>query len=186
MTKVYEQLAQQLVVEQAELMQKEVVVSGLKKAIAEKKLNIVRDCINGALFKIEGKKVAVLKLSSSYSDDEMSFGVTFGIDPKSITLDESKLTKKEKELWQQYKDSFVNCKWNWCEDERQKALDAAHHLDSLKHKIHLWIPFYWRFSYDDALKPGFFKNTGLGINDFHGLNPEPLMLEEVKYGRCKM
>lgn len=49
MVKVFEKLAQQLVEEQAELMKRQATVQGLKKAIREKKLSIVKQCVKGKM-----------------------------------------------------------------------------------------------------------------------------------------
>lgn len=49
MVTVYEKLAQQLVEEQAELIKKEAIVLGLKKAIREKKLEVIEQCVDGKM-----------------------------------------------------------------------------------------------------------------------------------------
>ena len=49
MVKVFEKLAQQLVEEQAELMKRQATVQGLKKAIREKNISIVKQCVKGKM-----------------------------------------------------------------------------------------------------------------------------------------
>ena len=96
MVKVFEKLAQQLVEEQAELMKRQATVEGLKKAIREKKLSIVKQCVEGKMLKLDGKAGGVAQLECCDCEDSMKILLHFGVDPIMVVQDVATLTWKER------------------------------------------------------------------------------------------
>lgn len=181
MVKVFEKLAQQLVEEQAELIKKEAIVQGLKKAIREKKLSIVKQCVEGKMLKLDGKTGVVAQLECCDCEDSMKILLHFGVDPIMAVQNDATLTKKERKLLQKYKQYYGSCKCYLDEVLGSDVLDIARQLKKLKHGIELIIPYAWHISYDDATQPDFFVKTGLAVGGYIGCGVERKMLEDVVF-----
>ena len=181
MVKVFEKLAQQLVEEQAELIKKEAIVQGLKKAIREKKLEVIEQCVDGKMLKLDGKKGVVAQLECCDCEDSMEIILHFGVDPIMVVQDVATLTRKERELLREYKPYYDSCKCYLDEVLGSDILNIARQLKKLKHGIEIIISYTWHISYDDATQPDFFERTGLAVGGYIGCGVERKMLEDVVF-----
>ena len=161
MVKVFEKLAQQLVEEQAELMKRQAIVEGLKKTLVEKKKSLIRDCVDGKMFKLDDKKYAVLHLRIDESEDELWVSVTFGECPDHYLDNKKGLTKAEQDALAEYTKAFDICYGGLDKEAGDKACDVARRLVRMKHGLNLTTCRWWTFYYEDFNRPGYFKSSGL-------------------------
>ena len=179
---VCELLAQQLVAEEAELVKKEAVVKTLKESIMSKKNMLIRHFVERKFFRIDGKRVIVLACNSRPESYGMSIRITFGEEPDFDGEYLKDLTKKEAELMEEYKKQFCACLRGLNDEKGQQAIMICHHLSFLKHKLSLIDTWMWEITYDDAVKPGFFNETGLKMRAFSGPSTRELRLEDLTIG----
>ena len=174
---VCEQLAQQLVKEQAELVKQDAVVNGLKDAIFRKKAEIIKDRIDGQFFQFD-RLMYPLSISISYGSYYMAVSICFGADPDEAIPIGVILTKREKELFESYKESFNKyLDWERTEDGME-AWRKILELKQLKNGLNLGMYKNWLIGLSDATEPGFFTRTGLTLGGYQGMSLIPTMLED--------
>lgn len=175
---VCELLAQQLVTEQAEVVKHQGTVNIIKQAILEKKTEIVKRLVRGRMFKFEGKLVIVTNVNSYESEEGFVITFTFAEEPVSATRFIS-LTKREKDLLNQYSEAFKYCRQRYETCWEREVSKLGYALGILKHRISLIEHSSQEFRFDDAKEPGFFRTTGILVNEFKGCSSRVLMLEET-------
>ena len=174
---VCEQLAQQLVKEQAELVKQDAVVNGLKDAIFRKKAEIIKDRIDGHFFKFD-RLMYPLSISILYASYYMAVSICFGADPDEAIPIGVILTKREKDLFEGYKTSFNNfLDWERPEDGME-AWRKILELRQLKNGLNLGKYKNWLIRLSDATDPDFFTRTGLTLGGYQGISFKPTMLED--------
>ena len=175
---VCELLAQQLVTEQAEVVKHQGTVNIIKQTILEKKTEVVKRMVRGRMFKFEGKLVIAMNVNSYESEKGFVITLTFAEEPLSATRFIS-LTKREKDLLNQYSESFKHCRQGYDSYWEREASRLGYDLGILKHRISLIEHCCREFSFDEAKEPDFFKTTGILVNEFKGCSSRMLMLEET-------
>ena len=160
-TEVCEQLAQQLVTEQAEIVKREAIVEGLRKTLIEKKKSLIRDCVDGQMFKLDDKKYAVLHLRIDEREDELWVSVTFGECPDHYLDNKKGLTKAEQDALAEYTKAFDICYRGLNKEDGDRAYDVANRLARMKHGLNFITCRWWTFYYEDFNRPGYFKSSGL-------------------------
>ncbi len=175
---VCELLAQQLVTEQAEVVKHQGAVNIIKQAILEKKMEVVKRLAQGRMFKSEGKMVIVMKVNSYESENGFVITLTFAEEPVSATRFIS-LTKREKDLINQYSEAFKHCRQGFDSYWEREASRIGYVLGTLKHGVSLIDHRSQEFCYDEAKDPDFFRTTGIFVNEFKGCSSRMLMLEET-------
>lgn len=175
---VCEQLARELVTEQAELLKHEAIVENIKKAIMEKKTEIVKKVAERKLFLYGGKRFIVLGVSSIEADNRIFMMMEFCEYPGKA-IGELHLTRREKELLEQYKAAFSFCLMNNDESWEHDLFSAACQLARLKNSIHLTEGRFWEFSFDEASNSDFFKMSGIDLGMAPGVGINPIMLEDA-------
>ena len=160
-SKVCEQLAQQLVEEQAELVKRTAVVEQIKNSIREKKMDVIGRKLMGRVFKYRGKRYIVTNLEHEYEGNGLFVLVHLGEykDP----INEAKLTKRERALLLEYREALKTCRWTLVSEESRKAHHAAKQLRILKHGIDLEVCFSEFFNFDEFAQPDFFKHSGIMV-----------------------
>ena len=180
--KTCELLAQQLIEEQAEALKHEAIVKDIKKAIMNKKMAVVSNLVEGKVFQFDNKRVIVLDVNYHESGNCFYVGITFGEIPSSATTG-LKLTKKESEVIECYAYALDHCSRHFEKDWYLLAADYANYLAKLKNGIKLISHSLYRFDFDEAIEPDFFKKTGITINQFQGCSNKKVLLEETIYRR---
>jgi hypothetical protein len=176
-TEVCEQLAQQLVTEQAEIVKREAIVEGLRKTLVEKKKSLIRDCVDGQMFKLDDKKYAVLHLRIDESEDELLVCVTFGECPDLYLGKKKALTKAEQDALAEYTKAFDICYGGLDKEAGDKACDVARRLVRMKHGLNFITCRWWTFYYEDFNRPGYFKSSGLTYTS--ASNRDKTLLEKL-------
>lgn len=177
---VCELLAQQLVNEQAELVKQEAVVEGLTKTLKEKKMEIIRKRLEGKFFKLDDSKVTPIDVEFNEWKDGMWVRVIFAKEPASFLNDEATLTKKEKQLLNQYKKAFKRCRWGFNEEACHEIQDLARKLCQLKHGFILTDWRVWDFNFEDFSSRDFFRNSGLYLDNMSRYD-DSILIENLKY-----
>lgn len=173
---VCEQLAQQLVKEQAELVKQDAVVNGLKETIFKKKTEIIKCKIDGSFFQFD-RLMYPLSITISHDSDYMEVSICFGADPDEAIPTGMILTKREKDLFEGYKISFNNF-LDWSRpDDGKEAWKKILELKQLKNGLNLGMYKNWLIRLSDATEPDFFTRTGLTLGGYQGISFKPTMLE---------
>ena len=170
-------LAQQLVEEQAEVVKHEAVVREIKKAIIDKKMEVVSNLVEGRVFEFDNKEAIVFDVDSFEVKGGFFIELTFGQLPPSATLG-LQLTKKESELMDQYAKALDHCCHCFQSDWYNIASRAANALADLKNGIRPIDRSMYGFNFDDAIDPDFFKKTGITVERFCGCSYKRMSLEE--------
>jgi hypothetical protein len=97
-----EQLARELVTEQAELLKHEVLVKEIKAKLVEGKQQLIRKLISCREFFLDGKNQLALYVSFDERWDDLRVSVTLGLDPDDPAVT-APLTKKEHESMHHHK-----------------------------------------------------------------------------------
>lgn len=173
-SQVCEQLACELVTEQAQLLKHEALVNELKATIVEGKKQLIKKLILGKEFLLEGKRMVAIEISFFERLDDMEVTVTMGLDPDECIMPDS-ATKREQRLLGLYKDSFYSCKEYQDETSGSEASYWAHRLFRLKNHHLLTQCFWGRIDFANATTPGFFEQSGIVIHEENGY----YMLEDL-------
>ncbi len=177
-TRVNEQLAQQLVTEQAEVVRHQAVVDGIKKAIMAKKRDVILKATQGKLLKWHDKPVIVLEVTMLDLGEKFEVTLTFALEPTMALLGHE-LTKGETHLVTLYQNYFDECKYGYDAGLTENVICFTDELAKLKHQIELIRKVSWNISYDDSLCSRFYTSTGLGIDIYEGPNIKSMTLEET-------
>lgn len=177
-TRVNEQLAQQLVTEQAEVVRHQAVVDGIKKAIMAKKRDVILKATQGKLLKWHDKPVIVLEVTMRDLGEKFEAEVIFGLEPTKA-LAGQKMTKKEASFVARYDECFGPCKYEYDKEYAEDAIYYADEVAQLKHFIELIRKSSWYFSYEKVFLPGFYTSSGLDIGQYEGPSIRQKMLEET-------
>ena len=161
--KTCEQLAQQLVDEQAELFRHQALIDSIKMAIYQKKLEVITRKTKGKAFMIDGKVKIVTDVESFMTENNMCFSLTFATQHVGTQIG-STLTKTERDLLSKYENLFEQCKYYLDDDLAHRIYYIGKRLKDLKNGIGLVNDSnLYHFNYDDASKPGFFDETGIKV-----------------------
>ena len=158
---VCEYLAQQFLEEQAEVVKHQAIVEGLRKTIFDKKKEIIKRILENNFFCFDGIMYSILDISFGECNTAMLVGMTFGKTPKAIYQEQ--FTKREAELFKQYRKSFENSFDGVDKEEGREAIRAARDLWGLKNKLDLLRFDTHLIEMSEAVKPGFFDETGIKI-----------------------
>ncbi len=164
---VCEQLARELVTEQAELVKHETLVKEIKAKLVDGKMQLVKHLIVGKEFYYDGKKRTALQVDFYEEQDTLRLVITMGLETESRVPSKG-LTRKEKELVQEYKTNVHFLKEGHDYESGSYAIDAANELRFLKHRIHLIYCTYWVIDLNNATTPGFFEESGLYVKRPNG------------------
>ena len=170
-----EQLARELVTEQAELLKHEVLVKEIKAKLVEGKQQLIRKLISCREFFLDGKNQLALYVSFDERWDDLRVSVTLGLDPDAPTLT-APLTKKERELFQEYRNMYLYCKESHDDSAGYYAIELAKDLEKLKSGIKLTYVTCWDIDFGKATTPGFFEQSGLVVHRKTGY----YMLEDLE------
>lgn len=173
-SEVCEQLARELVTEQAELLRHNVLVNEIKEKLYEGKKQLIRKLIQGKPFLINGKKRTALSVGFAELQDLLRVRVTFGEDPNDVKLP-PKMTRREKDLFWEYTDYMLFFKDELDDWAGKEALVRSGALSMLKNHICVTFPEFWVIDFSNATTPGFFGQSGLEIHTKDGC----YMLEDM-------
>lgn len=171
---VCEQLAHELVTEQAELLKHEALVKAMKKQIVEGKQQLIRSLIGRKTFLIEGKWMTALAIDFYVEADSMVVYVTFGLDPADVVGDRL-LTRKEQRLLKEYNMQRKLCREPDYEDVEKEALETAETLAFLKNGINLIRHYTWTVDFSNPSSSNFFTESSLMVLDEYGT----ILLEDL-------
>lgn len=174
---VFEQIAQDLVKEQAELLKHQTLVEEYKKILVEGKKEIIRKLVKGKRLYFDGKPVIVLEVQFDVEDNKLGVTVIVGLDPFKEKIPSS-LTKSEKRLLEQYKVQF---RFHEPGEDRflEPTWEGINKLSCLKNHFDLARCYYWTLDMNDAIQPDFFSRSGLNSGVYGGPSCKELMIEEV-------
>lgn len=176
---VCEQLAQQLVSEQVEVLKHQGIVDQIKKTILEKKTEVIREVVDGRMFRYEGKRFILLNLSS-FEADNCIFVMMDYFEYPTKAIEALTLTRKEKVLLEEYEMAFSLYMTEHEKIWEQQLFSIAAQLGKLKNGIRLHEGWFRTFSFEDASNPDFFRKSGIYL----GYKPCPgikgIMLEDVR------
>lgn len=162
-SQVCEQLARELVHEQAELLKHETLIRAIKAKIVEGKKQLIESVILGRTFKIDGKKTTVIRVDYDEFPNALRVIITLGLRPEDVRIPYS-LTKKEKELINDYEDLL-----QFCKEDRDytphEAADVALELKTLKNGICLTYIDTCLIDMSNATTHGFFEESGFEVLD---------------------
>jgi hypothetical protein len=176
-------MAQQLAEAQAEIVKQEGVVRALKQAIIEAKTAVVKNAVKGRLFKFSGMRMKVLEMFVDETDAGMLIQLFLGAEPKSV-LQKYQLTKAEQRCMNVYEDAYKNSYLQGDQSFAKTAIRAGEKLRRLKNKLELIRVAWQNIDYSEALDPKFLKGTGIRTNEFRGISPDPVMLDDLKIDYC--
>lgn len=172
----YDLLAHQLVEEQAELVKHQGSIDSIKKAIFQKKRSVISEIVFFHTFMIEGKRYLGASVHGKIEGDKMRFEALLLRDREDLSKLRH-LTKKEKELLTQLdKVYFGFLEKGW----EPKIYDLSDQFFGLKHNIEILRCFSASFSFDDAMKPVFFKTTGIEADRSYRIQLKVRMLEDCR------
>lgn len=158
---VCEYLAQQFLEEQAEVVKHQAIVEGIRKTIFDKKKEIIMRILPNNFFCFDGIMHSILDVSFGECSSAMLVNMTFGKDPMGV--DQEQLTKREAEFLRQYRKSFENSFGCEGKEAGREAIRAARELWLSKNKLNLLRFDTHQIEMSEAVKPGFFDETGIRI-----------------------
>ena len=176
--KVCEQLASELVAEEAKMLKQVGVVKTIRHTIREKKLEVIRERVDRRLFKVKNRMVIVINVSSYETDGGFMVEFSFAEHP-DFALGSRKLTKKEQEVFDEYREAFVSYTESHEDTMEYDLSQAAYSLAKLKHGIRLLKYELQTFGFHEACDPDFFEKTGITVGAFRECSAKELMLEDV-------
>ena len=171
---VCEQLARELVTEQAQLVKHEALVKTMKAKIVAGKQQLIKHLIGGKVIKLYGKKRTVLNITFYEEPDSMMVVVTCGLNPDDVTKGLS-LTRSEKRLIEDYDFCRICCDDPFDEESGIDAIRTAEKIELLKNHICLLTEFSWTVDFSNPSSYGFFENSGLDFSD----GGNTVMLEDL-------
>ena len=164
---VCEQLAHELVTEQAELLKHEALVKTMKEKLVEGKQQLIRSLIGRKTFLIEGKWMTALAIDFYVEADSMVVYVTFGLDAADV-VGNRLLTRKEQRLLKDYSMQRKLCRELDYEDVEKEALETAETLAFLKNGINLIRHYAWTVDFSNPSSKNFFTESSLMVLDEYG------------------
>ena len=173
-SEVCEQLARELVTEQAELLKREALVKTMKAKIIEGKEQLINSLIGGKTFKARSGNRTALEITYYEEPDSLMVVVTFGRDSKDVVKD-VRLTRREKALIEDYEDLRRCCANGFKDGDGIDAISIAEKLGVLKHHIYLVYPSVWKIDLSNPDSNDFFKRSGLDTK----MDDKNLMLEDL-------
>lgn len=171
---VCEQLAHELVTEQAELLKHEALVKTMKEKLVEGKKQLIWSLIGRKTFLFEGKRMTALAIDFYVEADSMVVYVTFGLDAADVVGDRL-LTRKEKCLLKEYNMQCKLCREPGYEDVEKEALETAETLAFLKNGINLLRYYAWTVDFSNPSSSNFFTESSMIVLDEYGT----ILLEEL-------
>lgn len=171
---VCEQLARELVTEQAELLKHEALVKTMKAKIIEGKEQLINSLIGGKTLQTRGKKETVLEINFYEETDCLLVVVTFGVNPNDVIKGKS-LTRREKALLDDYDYLRRCCAFGFSDGDGIDAVRIARKLEALKNHIYLVYRSTWKIDLENPGNSDFFKKSGLKV----GKDGIGMMLEDL-------
>ena len=175
------QLAKQLVEEQTEMLKHQTLVDALRKAIREKKKDVIKDMAGGRTLIIRDKRMILLSVEVEEYYGKPRIVTRLGQEPYDA-IKGLKLTATEKKLMREYESAFSRCA-NECPDSdawAEKAQYLGGRLLRMKNSLDLIDCCCDYFAYDDATDPDFFNATGVEIESSgRGVNARVTKLDDV-------
>ena len=165
---VEQQLASQLMDETKELDIKQILVDGMRKRIAAKKVECVGNFLVGNLLKLNGQRFMVLDVRSRIEDDELRVTVFFGKPVEDVVSSDMKLTTKEKRHLKYYEHDWLHVKKYQYDWAGRDAIREAEEIVQLKNEIDLTQEWTWKFRWEDAQRDYFYNESGLYHDDGDG------------------
>ena len=173
---VCEQLAHELVTEQAELKKHEALVKTMKEKIVEGKEQLINLLIGGKTFNSHGRKKTALDITYYEESDSLLVVVTFGLDPSNVGRC-VRMTRKENALLKDYKELRLCCAFGYSDGDGIDAIRIARKLEMLKNHISLVYKVSWKIDLTRCCSKDFFEKSGLDA----GIDGKDLMLEDMVY-----
>ncbi len=177
--KICEKLAEELVSVESEIAKQSILLEGVKKVIAERKTDIIRDLIWGEKLHFPSKTYMVLDVVlDEQGVDEIGFVVngTVAIDPESVENSDMKLSVAEAKLLAEYKEAYNKYYELMDMEELANMKEVAEKMRGLKNKLDLILRKSWAFRFADASNASFFERTGVRVYLRDGFNP---MLDDL-------
>jgi hypothetical protein len=165
---VEQQLASQLMNETRELDIKQILVDGMRKRIADKKVECVGNLLVGNLLRLNGQRFMVLDVRSHIEDKEPKVGVFFGKPVEDEVSSDMKLTTHEKHHLKKYERYWLHVKKYQSDWAGRDALREAEEILLLKNEISLTHECTWRFRWEDAQRDYFYNESGLYYDNGDG------------------
>lgn len=166
-SQVCEQLARELVTEQAEVVKHESLVKEIRRKLIQGKQQLIKKLLMGKELFVDGKRRVVLNLEFDMCDDIMKVLITTGQNPDNIFMPCS-LTKRESELVRNYKYYLQECQDSQNGESGPLAVETANELCGLKNQITLTRINYCDVDFSNATTPGFFEQSGLVVRKCDG------------------
>jgi len=175
------QLANQLVEEQTELVKHQALVDALRKAILEKKKEVIKDLVGGRIIKVNNKRMVLLSVEIEEYYNKIRIVTWLGQEPYDA-IKGLKLTATEKKLMREYEGAFGRC-YNESPDSdawAKIAQRSGERLMRMKNRMSVLYRSCDSFEYDDATDPDFFNTTGIVIDHCgRGVSARETKLEDV-------
>ena len=165
---VEQQLASQLMDETKELDVKQILVDGMRKRIAAKKVECVADFLVGNMLKLNGQRFLVLDVRSRIWEDELRVTVFLGKPIEDVVSSDMKLTTKEKRHLKFYEHDWLQVKKYQYDWAGRDAIKEAEEIVQLKNEIDLTQEWTWRFHWEEAQRDYFYTESGLYHDDGDG------------------
>jgi len=176
---ICKKLAEELVSVESEIAKQSILLEGVKKVIAERKTDIIRDLIWGEKLHFPSKTYMVLDVVlDEQGVDEFGFVVngTVAIDPESVENSDMKLSVAEAKLFAEYKEAYEKYYDMLDMEELANMKEVAEKMRGLKNKLDLILRKSWAFRFADASNASFFERTGVRVYLRDGYNP---MLDDL-------
>ena len=171
---ICKKLAEELVSVESEIAKQSILLEGVKKVIAERKTDIIRDLIWGEKLHFPSKTYMVLDVVlDEQGVDEIGFVIngTVAIDPESVENSDMKLSAAEAKLLAEYKEAYNKYYELMDLEELANMKEVAEKMRGLKNKLDLILRKSWAFRFADASNASFFERTGVRVYLGDGYNP---------------
>ncbi len=175
-----QQLAKDLVKEEAALLKHEAAIKNIKQLIVEKKKEVIKEYTDYCHYNVQGmeSELVYFKLYTGYYNDEYLFVEAYiAALPDSIPAD-IVMTHAEARLIEKYKEAFNVYHEDRTEENGRKIIELAYSLFRLKHKIDLIHKSRKTIEFDEIANTEFFDRTDIKIRDRYGYE---VQIEDYKY-----
>lgn len=165
-----EQLAKELLKEEAEVLKHEAAIKNIKQIIVEKKKELIKDYIDFCHYNIKGmeSEIVYFKLSPENTNaDYMVLDAYLAALPSSIPSN-IEMTPAETRMIEKYKKAFSKYHKDRTDENGCKIVKLARALFSLKHGIDLFHHCHNIIDFDEIANTEFFDHTDIKILDRFG------------------
>lgn len=161
-----EKLAEELVDIETEIAKRTTLLESIKRVIAERKTDVIKNKILGEKLHFPGKTYMVLDVATNEIDVSLNgFFVTstFAVDPEWVEKSDLKLSVAETKVLAAYKEAYENYYDLMGMEAIVKLKEAAGKMRKLKNKLNLISFRFWSFRFEDATSSRFFEETGIDV-----------------------